>query len=72
MRRPIGVTPWESVRNMFVTLGFRSCDENLRICAMSCKKTKELVVILNFCRLNSSDAALLSKARNNWIGMLYT
>ena len=38
IRRFVGVPPWASARTMFVTLGIRSFDENLRYCAMSCKK----------------------------------
>ena len=71
MRRLVGVPPWESARSMFVTLGIRSFDENLRYCAISCKKLVEDCINKLVCRLNSSDAALMSKIRNNWIGMLY-
>ena len=38
MRRYVGVPHWERARNMFVTLAIRNFDENLRWCAMSCKK----------------------------------
>ena len=71
MRRLVGVPQWESARNMFVTLGVRSLDENLRYSAFSCKKLVELSNNNILCIINSSDAALLSQIRNNWIKLLY-
>ena len=51
---------------MFVTLGIRSFDENLRLCAMTCKKLVEDSRNELVCSLNSSDAVLTSKNGNNW------
>ena len=56
---------------MFVTIGVRSLDENLRYYALSYKK--KLVELSNnniLCIINSSDAVLLSEIRNNWIKLL--
>ena len=72
MRRLVGVPQWESARNMFVTLGVRSLDENLRYSALSCKKLVELSNNNILCIINASDAALLSQIRNNCIKLLYS
>ena len=71
MRRLVVAPQWESARNMFVTLGVRSLDENLGYIALSCKKIVELSNNSILCIINSSDAALLSQIRNNWIKLLY-
>ena len=72
MRRLVGVLPLESAGRLFVTLGIRSSYENLKYCAISCKKLVRDCINELVCRFNSSDADFIPKIRNNWLGMLYT
>ena len=60
-RRLIDVPLWESAMNMFVTLGIINFDENLRYCALSCKKLVEDCINELVIKLNPSDAAMMSK-----------
>ena len=71
MRRWVCVPQGESARNILITLGVRSLDENLRYSALSCKRLVELSNNNILCKINSNDAALLSELRNNWIELLY-
>ena len=71
LRRLLGLPPWSSASNMFVTVGVRSFQENLRYmcCSLMFRIEKSDNSLL--CNLTSSDAIILSSLRNNWNNMLY-
>ena len=61
MSRLVDVPLWEIARNMFVSLGIINFDENLRYCAMSCRKLVEDCINEHGIRLNPNDATMMSK-----------
>ena len=71
MRRLMGVPPWHSAREMFVTNHVRSFPENRRTLSYSLLKRIDQCPNRNMFILSCSDAATISNIRNHWNDILY-